>query len=162
MAKQAINIGRTANDKSGDPLRRAFEKINNNFDELYANLTTYLPNPTGNAGKFLTTNGTILSWSTLPTSSPTTSPITASPTPPNTHPDGTLWYDEVSGRLYVYYDSGWVDASPRGIGVATSVSQGTKLANDSGTTGQISYDANYIYICTATNTWKRSPLTGGY
>jgi hypothetical protein len=162
MAKQIVNIGSTANAKNGDPLRNAFEKINNNFDELYANLTTYLPNPTGNAGKFLTTNGTILSWSTLPTSSPTTSPITASPTPPNTHPDGTLWYDEVSGRLYVYYDSGWVDASPRGIGVATSVSQGTKLANDSGTTGQISYDANYIYICTATNTWKRSPLTGGY
>ena len=28
--------------------------------------------------------------------------------------------------------------------------------------GQICWDANYIYVCTATNTWKRSPLTGGY
>lgn len=38
----------------------------------------------------------------------------------------------------------------------------TKAATDSGVTGQICWDANYIYVCTATNTWKRSPLTGGY
>ena len=35
MAKQVINIGRTANDRSGDPLRSAFNKINENFNELY-------------------------------------------------------------------------------------------------------------------------------
>lgn len=35
MAKQVINIGRTANDRSGDPLRLAFDKINQNFTELY-------------------------------------------------------------------------------------------------------------------------------
>lgn len=28
-------------------------------------------------------------------------------------------------------------------------------AADTGIAGQIAYDANYIYICTATNTWKR-------
>ena len=38
MAKQTINIGATANDKTGDPLRTAFGKINDNFTELY-NLT---------------------------------------------------------------------------------------------------------------------------
>jgi hypothetical protein len=36
MAKQIINIGRTANDRSGDPLRTAFEKVNDNFTELYS------------------------------------------------------------------------------------------------------------------------------
>jgi len=35
MAKQVINIGTVANDKSGDPLRTAFAKVNNNFTELY-------------------------------------------------------------------------------------------------------------------------------
>ena len=35
MSKQTINIGTTANDKTGDPLRTAFNKINQNFDELY-------------------------------------------------------------------------------------------------------------------------------
>jgi len=161
MARQSINIGTANNSRNGDPLRVAFTKIENNFIELYANLTTYLPSPTGNSGKFLTTDGSALLWQNVP--SPTNQiPITASATAPVTHPDGTLWYDEVSGRLYVYYDSGWVDASPRGVGVANSVGLGTKLAGDTGTAGQISYDANYIYICTATNTWKRSPLTGGY
>jgi hypothetical protein len=36
MAKQTINIGQTANDRSGDPLRTAFSKVNDNFTELYA------------------------------------------------------------------------------------------------------------------------------
>ena len=36
MVKQVINVGTTANDRSGDPLRIAFDKINGNFTELYA------------------------------------------------------------------------------------------------------------------------------
>jgi len=40
--------------------------------------------------------------------------------------------------------------------------QATKASNATGTTGQISWDADYIYVCTATNTWKRVALTGGY
>jgi cytoskeletal protein CcmA (bactofilin family) len=35
MAKQTINIGSSANDGTGDPLRTAFQKINDNFAELY-------------------------------------------------------------------------------------------------------------------------------
>jgi hypothetical protein len=36
MAKQTINIGTTANDGTGDPIRSAFDKSNDNFTELYA------------------------------------------------------------------------------------------------------------------------------
>jgi len=36
MAKQTINIGTTANDGTGDPLRTAFDKVNDNFTELYS------------------------------------------------------------------------------------------------------------------------------
>lgn len=39
MAKQIINIGQTPNDNSGDPIRVSFNKINENFTELYKNLT---------------------------------------------------------------------------------------------------------------------------
>ena len=35
MAQQTINVGTQANDRQGDPLRTAFQKINNNFTELY-------------------------------------------------------------------------------------------------------------------------------
>jgi hypothetical protein len=36
MAQEIINIGNVANDGNGDPLRLAFEKINNNFTQLYS------------------------------------------------------------------------------------------------------------------------------
>jgi hypothetical protein len=36
MAQQVINIGGSANDGTGDPLRTAFTKANQNFAELYA------------------------------------------------------------------------------------------------------------------------------
>ena len=36
MAKQIVNLGSSANDGTGDPLRTAFDKINDNFNELYS------------------------------------------------------------------------------------------------------------------------------
>ena len=36
MAKQAIGIGSSANDGTGDPLRDAMDKVNDNFNEVYA------------------------------------------------------------------------------------------------------------------------------
>ncbi len=35
MAKQTIGIGAAANDGTGDTLRDAMDKVNDNFDELY-------------------------------------------------------------------------------------------------------------------------------
>jgi hypothetical protein len=52
MARQEIDIGSTANDGTGDPLRTAFNKINENFVEVYSGIggTTFIggtvPNPT--------------------------------------------------------------------------------------------------------------------
>lgn len=40
MAKQAIGIGTIANDGTGDPIRTAFDKCNDNFTELYNGLGT--------------------------------------------------------------------------------------------------------------------------
>ena len=39
MAKQTINLGTTANDGTGDQVRVAFDKVNDNFDELYTGAT---------------------------------------------------------------------------------------------------------------------------
>ena len=38
MTKQIINVGTNANDRSGDSLRTAFQKVNSNFTELYTSL----------------------------------------------------------------------------------------------------------------------------
>jgi len=36
MTQEIINIGAAPNDGEGDPLRTAFEKVNNNFSQLYS------------------------------------------------------------------------------------------------------------------------------
>lgn len=49
MTMQTINIGTLANDGAGDPLRTAFQKVNNNFSELYsAAVLTSTATTTGN------------------------------------------------------------------------------------------------------------------
>lgn len=65
MVQQVINIGAGANDGTGDPIRTAFDKINNNFGQLFSNIggsnvsvidttvSTY-----NNANLNLTANGT--------------------------------------------------------------------------------------------------------
>jgi len=54
MAKQTINIGTSANKGDGDPLRVAFDKVNDNFDELY-NLSYTPANTTDWSGTAPTT-----------------------------------------------------------------------------------------------------------
>lgn len=43
MAQQNINLGTAANDGSGDPLRTAFDKCEDNFTELYAAVAALTP-----------------------------------------------------------------------------------------------------------------------
>ena len=55
MAQQIINIGTIANDNTGDTLRGAGQKINDNFDEVYAALpltspSTWVPVLTDSGG----------------------------------------------------------------------------------------------------------------
>lgn len=58
-----------------------------------------------------------------------------------------------AGAVYVATGSGsgaWTVPT-----LATIDSGVPASAGASGTLGQIAYDTGYIYICTATNTWKR-------
>ena len=60
MAQQSINIGTSANDGTGDPLRTAFDKINDNFSELYgssAEANDLLEDTTPELGGDLEVNG---------------------------------------------------------------------------------------------------------
>lgn len=41
MAKETVDVGTVANDGTGDPLRTAFIKVNDNFDELYPDIVSY-------------------------------------------------------------------------------------------------------------------------
>ena len=54
MAQQSINIGTTANDGTGETVRSAFDKTNDNFTELYADKTKFTSKQ-----DIATTSGTI-------------------------------------------------------------------------------------------------------
>lgn len=62
MSKQSINIGSTPNDGTGDSLRDAFDKVNDNFDEVYSSLT-FASNNTTVANSLILGNSTVNSVS---------------------------------------------------------------------------------------------------
>jgi sporulation protein YlmC with PRC-barrel domain len=61
MTKQTVNIGTTANDQSADTIRIAFDKVNDNFNELYSAFGT--DSPTTNQLKFVADDSTGVSMS---------------------------------------------------------------------------------------------------
>jgi hypothetical protein len=94
MTIQLINTGTSANSGNGDSIRTAFNKVNNNFS-------------------FLSTASFTISSSIETGINPPVNPST-----------GDLWYDTVSGRLYIYYDASWIDSSPSGSGGGSNISTG--------------------------------------
>lgn len=43
MAREVINVGSVPNDGTGDPIRTAYTKCNNNFGELYSRYQDTVP-----------------------------------------------------------------------------------------------------------------------
>lgn len=87
MAKQTINTGASANDGTGDGLRDAGAKINENFDDVYSNLgdgTDILLDVAGaSVGQVLTWSGSHFVPNNLPTSSGAASFLGLQDTPEN-------------------------------------------------------------------------------
>lgn len=67
MAQQTINIGSAPNDGSGDPIRTAFEKCNDNFTELYSA-------PSGGSGTVTSVTVNAANGVSATVSNPTTTP----------------------------------------------------------------------------------------
>ena len=56
MAQETLNLGTNANDHTGDTLRAAFQKVENNFTELFSGqlgVYTAATLPTGTAGQII-------------------------------------------------------------------------------------------------------------
>lgn len=69
---------------------------------------------------------------------------------------------DTSGNLNIYGQSTIAVQSPITINGYTVTNIGATAptsANSSGVKGQIATDSTYVYICTATNTWIRMPIT---
>ena len=86
--------------------------------------------------------------------------VTISDTPPAASA-GDLWWESDSGRLKIYYQdvdsSQWVDVAPPLAPALSSNAPAT--ASSTGSAGDIRYDSGYVYVCVATDTWKRAALT---
>jgi hypothetical protein len=65
-----------------------------------------------------------------------------------------------SGRLLVgtSSDSGGALLQVNGNRIRIATANTPASAGATGTTGEIAWDADYIYVCTATNTWKRTAI----
>lgn len=66
----------------------------------------------------------------------------------------TLIDAEPTGKVLVSRE--WVEG--QGF-LKSSINTAPASAADTGTTGEIRTDADFIYVCTATNTWKRTAIT---
>ena len=56
-----------------------------------------------------------------------------------------------------------VQATPQTLNnLGGLISSGSPASSSACTTNQITHDSNFLYICTATNTWKRVAIMGGY
>ena len=64
-------------------------------------------------------------------------------TPPANPDEGTIWYDsQTTGRLYIYIDSNWIDASPGDVSVITGGNDIT--ATKSGATYTLNVDDSFV------------------
>jgi hypothetical protein len=55
-------------------------------------------------------------------------------------------------------DSGGALLQVNGDRVRIATAKTPASASDTGVAGEICWDANYVYVCTATNTWKRTAI----
>lgn len=129
----SINVGASANDGTGDELRTAFIKVNANFDYI------------SNTG---VTTGNISATAIEATSLTTTANVTA-----NGVSAGNIF---ITGSADVNTVNSVSLNTTGNVVFATSYVPATAV--DGGTAGQIAYDADYVYICVATDSWKRANL----
>jgi predicted nucleic acid-binding Zn-ribbon protein len=78
-----------------------------NITALESNVSVLFANAATQAGFIATLQSNVATLQGLASSS--------GEDPPGLPSEGALWYDPVSGRLYVYYDGFWIDASPETV-----------------------------------------------
>jgi len=158
MTIELINLGSSANDNTGDPLRLAFTKCNNNFGELYASLgNAVVPAPVvGDANKFLAVNSSGTGYQ-LTQAMFGNANISVGNSPPGSPMANDLWFDDVGGRLYIYYESTWVEASPPLLNYKLTVPL-TPQGAVGDTQGEWTADYHYYYYCTANFVGNGDPI----
>ena len=136
MAQQQIGVGAVANDNTGDPIRDAFIKVNDNFDEAYA---------TGIIDSNLVTPGNEATPTSVNLNGLTTSVDNA---------DITV---KANGTGQIILDS----SVTRLVSSQVTPANSTGVSGD--TLGDFTFDTSWIYICinsfpNGTTVWARAAL----
>jgi hypothetical protein len=202
MTQQVINTGAVANDGTGDPLRSAFIKADDNFDAIWAygpvdtnikisGTTITATSTNGNITLAPNGIGSVITTNVLPSTSNVytlgsstayynsahittvnTPTLAATAITATTITGGTIagshtgtFDGDLTGSVFADDSSLLVDGinstatlTALTTGNVTTTPQ-TVTSTSPGTAGQIAVDADYVYVCTATNTWKRAALS---
>jgi hypothetical protein len=158
MAVELINTGANPNDNSGDTLKLAFDKCNHNFGEIYASLgNSVVPSPSiSDANKILVVKSDGTGYQ-LSVGDFGNANISVGPTPPGNAQANDLWFDDLGGRLYIYYNNAWVESSPPLLNYKLTVPK-TPQGSAGDIQGEWTADYNYYYYCTAPFTGNNDPI----
>ena len=150
MTRKLINIGISVNDKSGDPLRVAFDKINQNFTEIYTFTENFVESIRDDAAGMLVDGyhqGIQVAYDNITKVIDLTVAMQTviATNPPSNPMLGSLWYNLTDHSLYVYDSAAWVITNQLySLPIATNVVLGgVKIDNTTiviDNTGTISAD----------------------
>jgi len=169
MAKQIINIGSTANDGTGDPIRTAFQKAMSNFDELYTGSTADVDSLIAGAGISVDqATGNVTVTNTAPDQTVTLT-SGANVTITGTYPNFTISSDDVVGAVnsvngqagVVVLDSADIAEDTNLYYTEARVSANTNVAANTAKVGITTQQASDITTNNAKNTDQTVTLTEG-
>lgn len=162
----SVGVGATANDGTGDELRTAFTKVNNNFSNIStigfvaANIdVTGSIEADGNITTTAYINGNVIASSLDVTGDiDATGNITVETVYANTYllQSGADPVTGFSGNMAALEVLGNLIGSGNVIVSNTYVPSSNSSV---GTAGQIVWDDGHVYICVDTDTWKRANLS---
>jgi hypothetical protein len=187
MSLLQVNVGSSANDGTGDSIRNAFIKVNNNFANLsnIANLESIISDTGDIATELNSINSNVASVEanvTLLQASAYTDAnavillgnlnsnintsfylrgFSVNTTHANISSTAFVGGNLTAGNIAVSNTITSTNVTATSVLVFNNALVGpltTKTNTSVGTAGQVCWDANYLYICTSTNNWKRVEL----
>ena len=127
MAKQDLNLGATPNDGTGDPLRDAMDKVNDNFLEVYNALGGSTPTTIVNSGQLELTGSNKITF--------LYSDLASLPSASSYH--GMFAHVHATGGAYYAHAGSWLELANKSAMDALTTSSLTDVSSTAPSTGQV-------------------------
>ena len=127
MAKQDLNLGATPNDGTGDPLRDAMDKVNDNFLEVYNALGGNTPTTIVNSGQLELTGSNKITF--------LYADLASLPSASSYH--GMFAHVHATGGAYYAHAGSWLELANKSTMDALTTSSLTDVSSTAPSTGQV-------------------------